>query len=100
MRGWLAWIANARTPERLIEAYARFHETLKECHARTVLDFDSLAAGEFQHLKRAKIRIGTMDLRIASIVLAHEGLLVSRNLTDFRNVPQLKVEDWTTGETS
>lgn len=35
-----------------------------------------------------------MDLRIASIVLAHDAALLSANLSDFRKVPGLKVEDW------
>ena len=42
-----------------------------------------------------RVRIGTMDLKIAAIVLAHDATLLSRNLSDFRKVPGLKVEDWT-----
>jgi tRNA(fMet)-specific endonuclease VapC len=41
-----------------------------------------------------KIRIGTMDLKIASIVKVRDATLFSRNLRDFRKVPGLKVEDW------
>ncbi len=42
-----------------------------------------------------KLRIGTMDLRIAAIAIAQDALLLSKNLTDFRTVPGLSVEDWT-----
>jgi tRNA(fMet)-specific endonuclease VapC len=35
-----------------------------------------------------------MDLKIASIVLAHNAMLLSRNLRDFQQVPNLRVEDW------
>jgi tRNA(fMet)-specific endonuclease VapC len=94
-RGWLAWIAGAKTLEHQIEAYARFHGLVKDYQTHQVLDFDSLAAGEYQQLRLAKLRIGTMDLKIASIVLAHDALLLSRNLRDFQKVPNLKVEDWT-----
>jgi tRNA(fMet)-specific endonuclease VapC len=38
--------------------------------------------------------IGTMDLKIASIALAHSATLLSANLRDFRQVPNLSVEDW------
>ena len=95
MRGWLAWIAKAKGPEHQIEAYARLHALLKDFQARPVLDFDGFAAGEFQQLQRAKVRIGTMDLKIAAIVLANNGRLISRNLRDFQKVPGLHVEDWT-----
>ena len=39
--------------------------------------------------------IGTIDLKIAAIVLANDATLLRRNLSDFRKVPGLKVEDWT-----
>jgi len=45
-------------------------------------------------LRRAKVRIGTMDLKIASIALVHDALLLSANLRDFRQVPGLEVENW------
>jgi tRNA(fMet)-specific endonuclease VapC len=36
-----------------------------------------------------------MDLKIASIAIADEAILVSRNLKDFEKVPDLTVQDWT-----
>ena len=36
-----------------------------------------------------------MDLKIASIVLSRDATLLSRNLEDFSQVPDLHVEDWT-----
>jgi len=35
-----------------------------------------------------------MDLKIASIVLAHDATLLSRNLRYFQQVLNLRVEDW------
>lgn len=35
-----------------------------------------------------------MDLRIGSIALSRDGLLLSRNVNDFRQVPGLHVENW------
>ena len=57
--------------------------------------FDAAAVSEFKRLKAAKVNIGTMDLRIASIVLANSATLVSMNLRDYQKVPGLQVEDWT-----
>ncbi|MGB6298310.1 MAG: type II toxin-antitoxin system VapC family toxin [Rivularia sp. (in: cyanobacteria)] len=44
---------------------------------------------------RQKIRIGTQDLRIASIVISNDAILVTRNQFDFSRVPDLQFEDWT-----
>jgi tRNA(fMet)-specific endonuclease VapC len=40
-----------------------------------------------------------MDLKIASIATANDALLLSRNLNDFVQIPNLKVEDWTIEQT-
>ena len=58
------------------------------------MDFDERAAEIFERLRRSKIRIGTMDLKIAVIVLANDATLLTRNLQDFGKVPHLKFEDW------
>jgi tRNA(fMet)-specific endonuclease VapC len=60
-----------------------------------VLAFDEAAAVIFQRLRRTRLRIGTMDLKIAAIVLSRDTTLLSRNLADFRQVPGLRVEEWT-----
>jgi tRNA(fMet)-specific endonuclease VapC len=95
MRGWLAHIARARNMAQQITAYERLQDFLDDFRPRPVLAFDDRAAAEFQRLRNRKIRIGTMDLKIAAIALAYDATLVSRNLADFRQVPGLKVEDWT-----
>ena len=48
-----------------------------------------------QNLQSNKIRIGTMVLKIASIAIANQAILVSRNIKDFEQVPDLTVQDWT-----
>ena len=94
-RGWLASAAKARTPEQYATATRRLNEMRLDFEDRAVLLFDDRAATEFKHLKAAKIKIGTMDPRIASIVLASAATLISRNRRDFQQVPGLQVEDWT-----
>jgi tRNA(fMet)-specific endonuclease VapC len=94
-RGWLSFVARARTMAKQIEAYARLHTLLRDFSKRQVLDFDDRAASTYERLVKARIRIGTMDLRIAAIALAHDATLLSRNLADYRKVPGLRVEDWT-----
>lgn len=95
MRGWMAFIAKAKTIEQQIYAYERLHRSLEAYRNTTVLDFDENAAKVFQDLKSQKIRIGVMDLKIASIAISRKAILVSRNLKDFEAVPNLVVNDWT-----
>jgi len=95
MRGWLAFIAQSKSANQQIKGYAKLHALLDDFVTRPILDFDQRAVVEFERLKNAKVRIGTMDLRIAAISLAHDALLLSRNLTDFLRVPELRVDDWT-----
>jgi tRNA(fMet)-specific endonuclease VapC len=59
-----------------------------------ILPFDQRAAAECARLRSAKIRTGTNDLKIASIALVNNALLLSANLRDFRTVPGLRVESW------
>lgn len=100
MRGWLAFIARAKSSKHQIKGYARLHALLEDFNTRPVLEFDQRCAAHFEHLVRLKVRIGTMDLKIAAIALAHEALLLSRNLADFRKVPGLRVADWTARQSS
>jgi tRNA(fMet)-specific endonuclease VapC len=97
MRGWMAFIARAPRLETELEAYKRLHQLLQVYRQTIVLDFDEYAARELQRLRSNKIRLGSMDMKIAAIVLSHGGaILLSKNLGDFSQVPALKVEDWIT----
>jgi tRNA(fMet)-specific endonuclease VapC len=95
MRGWLAYLARARTVELQVAAYDKLCRFLDNYRTIPVLPFNEEAATHFRQLRKGKIRIGTMDLRIASIALAHNALLITRNLSDFEQVPRLRLADWT-----
>ena len=60
-----------------------------------MIAFEQQALNCFKQLDKMRLRIGTMDLRIASIALANDLTLVTRNTSDFAQVPNLKIEDWT-----
>jgi tRNA(fMet)-specific endonuclease VapC len=69
--------------------------------AITVLPFDDRAAEVYGPL-RARLenegrRLGEPDLRIASIALSRDLVLVSGNVRHFGRVPGLQVEDWLRG---
>jgi tRNA(fMet)-specific endonuclease VapC len=98
MRGWLAVISHARKVEQEIAAYRRLHALLSFFGGIPVLDFDEVAATRVVQLRRSRLRIGSMDLKIAAIALSRKAVLLSRNLADFQRVPGLQVEDWTRTE--
>lgn len=95
MRGWMAFLAKSKTVEQQVYAYERLHRFLESYRNTAILDFDENAAKVFNQLKLQKIRIGTMDLKIASIAISRNAILVSRNIRDFEQVSALTVEDWT-----
>ncbi len=94
MRGWMAAIRRIHDPRRQINAYAKLRQLFRFFATWNVLEWNIAAADEFDELKQARIRVGTMDLKIASIALANNGTLLSRNTNDFGKVPGLRVEDW------
>src|SRR5579864_8674994 len=83
MRGWLSRIAQAPTPERQIAVYGELKRQLRNYCDIAVIEYDAKAVAVFERLRQARIRIGTMDLKIASIALTNDAILLTRNLTDF-----------------
>lgn len=94
LRGWLAAINVQKASTNLIYAYSRLDAALHSLEEWMRLGWDEDSARIFDQLKAGGVTIGTMDLRIASIALAYEATLLSRNLKDFQQVPGLKVENW------
>src|SRR3954452_22844027 len=79
MRGWLAEIGRAKSVRRQIPHYQRFAELFVFFSRWPTAHFDDRAAERFEDLRRRKVRIGTMDLKIAAIALANDARLLSAN---------------------
>lgn len=94
--GRLAQIRKADTPQALVNAYGKLKITFGLFSQLDILDYTLDADRYFRSFRQAGIRIGTQDLRIAAIALAHNGILLTRNLRDFEKVPKLSVQDWST----
>jgi tRNA(fMet)-specific endonuclease VapC len=93
-RGWLAEIHRLRDPHRQIVAYERLQRRIDFFASWTVLPWDHEAANLFVQYRAEGVRIGSMDLKIACVVIVHDATLVTRNSTDFINVPGLRFENW------
>ena len=94
MRGRLAEISRHHDPHRQIPDYARLQHHVEAFAEWILLPLDHESAEMFLDFRRQGIRIGSMDLKIACIVLAHEATLLTRNAADFSKVPGLRFEDW------
>jgi tRNA(fMet)-specific endonuclease VapC len=94
LRGWLAVIHRLRAVHRQLPAYVRLGELFNMLSDWEIVPFDKRAADRFAGLRRQGIRIGSMDLKIASIALVNDALLVTANLRDFSLVPELRCENW------
>jgi len=94
-RGWAAQIHRLHAdPHAQILAYARLKRRLEFYAGWNVLPWDAGSARSFVNFRRQGLRIGSMDLKIACIALAHDATLLTRNATDFGQVPGLRIESW------
>jgi tRNA(fMet)-specific endonuclease VapC len=89
------FINRAQTNRDMIRGYALLLEILQGFRTAPILPYDEQAVDIFTKLREQRIKVATMDLRIASIALSRNLILLTRNLGDFNKVPGLVTEDWT-----
>ncbi|HAB15610.1 MAG TPA: type II toxin-antitoxin system VapC family toxin [Verrucomicrobiota bacterium] len=94
LQGWIAFIRGRKPGSAQLEGYRRLKACLEVLNKFTILPFDLDAANRFSELQRQRLRIGTMDTKIAAICITHDAVLLSRNLSDFNKVSSLRVENW------
>jgi tRNA(fMet)-specific endonuclease VapC len=94
LAGWFAQLRQAKQLDRVARAYERLAETIRFYTGIEVLLFTLPAITRYQQLLQMKLNVGRMDLRIGAIALEHGATVVTRNLRDFRRIPNLTVEDW------
>jgi len=94
LSGWYTQLRKAKRPARLAWAYRRLADTGAFLANMRILTYDEQAMRRYEELRKAKLKVGLTDLRIAAVVLEHGAVLVTRNARDFRKVPGLHFEDW------
>jgi tRNA(fMet)-specific endonuclease VapC len=90
-----SFINRARTSVDVIRGYTLLSETLQGFASASVLPFDAGATAVFDELREKRVRVSTMDLRIAAIAISRNLVLLTRNMSDFSKVPNLAMQDWT-----
>lgn len=95
----MAYLASLRSMEAHVAGYARLEALLGGFASMPVLPFDQAALTVFQSLWLHRIRVSTMDLKIAAIAIAHDAILLTRNTSDFARIAEqdsrLRFADWT-----
>jgi len=85
----------ARKSRRVAENLEGFQQLLAPYAS---LPFDDISADHYGMIRAALERggtpIGANDLLIASVALAHNCILVTRNSREFRRVAGLRIEEW------
>lgn len=92
--GWQAEIVRAKHPADIERLYTRLATAVQFLGQFPLLPFSQAAIAEFERLRRAKLNVGSNDLRIAAIALTAGAVVVTRNRRDFGRVPDLVSEDW------
>jgi tRNA(fMet)-specific endonuclease VapC len=94
VRGRLCQVSDAKNDIQQSTAYRWLTETIADLSTFQILQYESKAQEIFKKFKTQRVRIGTQDLRIGSIALANEAVVLTRNLRDFEKIPGLTIEDW------
>src|SRR5262249_6007320 len=94
LTGWYTQLRQGESPGRFAWGYCQIAATVRFLSQVQIIDFDDAAMARCALLRKRKLKLGTLDLRIASSVLEHDTILVTRNLRDFRQVAGLRLEDW------
>lgn len=94
VRGWLAEVQRTQTVAKQVRPYDRLLGLVSFFSSWKPLRFSETAATLFAGFRQQKIRVGSLDLKIASIVTEHRALLLTANLRDFEAVPGLRLADW------
>jgi predicted nucleic acid-binding protein len=96
LRGRFERIITAADRTELLVAFDFLERTEYALSTYRVFPITFAAGEHFDRLKSHKkiTKIGRRDLLIACIALAHDAALVTRNVKDFQNVPNLRLENW------
>jgi tRNA(fMet)-specific endonuclease VapC len=94
LSGWYTRVRQSRRRDQLARAYQALATSVEALSGMRVFSFTEPAILRYENLKSRKIAIGKKDLAIAAVVLENNAILVTRNVRDFQQVPNLVLENW------
>ncbi|MBA3923947.1 MAG: type II toxin-antitoxin system VapC family toxin, partial [Nostocaceae cyanobacterium] len=94
VKGRLALLSRAKTLDEQVFAYQGLQKLAMDYISIVIVPFSRTAALEHQRLRKVNPRLGNMDLKIAAITLTNNAILLTRNESDFRQIVELQIQDW------
>ena len=96
--GWNGKLNDPRQANNLSNLYTKLWKTTEFFKIITILNFDRDAEACYNNLRQNNSTLAKKklekDLRIASITLMQNAIVVTRNHKDFSQVPNLQLENW------
>jgi tRNA(fMet)-specific endonuclease VapC len=100
--GWIGRLNDPAQVNQQVKLYGKLSKVVAFLQEANVLDFDETADQVFRHmltnhppLRKTRLQ---KDMRIASIAITHNAVVITRNHRDFSQVPNLQILDWSTEE--
>ena len=94
IRGRLTFLSKAKTVDEQTLAYQGLQQLALDYQSIAIIPFSRKAILEHQQLRKVYPRLGNMDLKIAAIALTNTAILITRNKSDFGQITELSIEDW------
>jgi tRNA(fMet)-specific endonuclease VapC len=92
--GWQRALRQAHNDIRREHVYRRLADMAQGSADWLVLPFTLAAIQRHEQLVRARLNVGSFDLKIAAIALEYQAIVVTCNIRDFGRVPGLAYVDW------
>ena len=93
--GWHKEVTKKVADKEALALYDSMQKAIAIFQDTTVLPFDNLAMEVMTSIRPGRGHISASDLRIASIAINYNLILVTNNTNDFSGIPDLMIEDWT-----
>jgi tRNA(fMet)-specific endonuclease VapC len=96
--GWISVLNDPRYKDQQVELYTRLWQSNEFFQRAQVLNFDASADTTYKqllqkhpHLSKRRLE---KDVKIASVAIASQAIMVTRNQRDFTLIPGLQIQDW------
>lgn len=83
-----------RNPGKIVEYYALMVTLVRDLSRLQLLPNDAAAEGKYEDLPSGIRQRHPQDSHIAAIALARDYTLITSNTPHFREIPGLRIEDW------